>query len=1145
MVTPHDNQVRTLAAASANFGYLIDVEPLLVRYGVGAERHLFDDPNVALFKMRQYLETIAQRVAAEVSLSLPRQADLHQTIQGLQQAGLLTGDAFELAERVRRSGNRAVHRHLDDQREALACLQASFQIGLWFHQALGLDGAQRPTAFVPPANPQFAEPAELADLRHDLEHLRDELARERFAHEGAASTAAAEAAGRQDAEALVARVRADLEAAFALALESEQELARAQAEHQERLDQLRAERTADSTDARRLVDRAIRASARVRLSESQTRAMIDEQLRAAGWEADSENIRHSRGTRPVAGRNMAIAEWPTASGLADYVLFCGLEAVAAVEAKPLSRDVAGDLEQAKRYCRDFEVAGHVLLGGPWGPYRLPLAFSTNGRAFLRQLRTASGLWFADLRRQSNRARPRRAWPTPEAVVDLLAQNSDRADAAVAGDTGYPPRLRRYQRDALHAIEQEIADGSREMLVAMATGTGKTVTCLGLIERLLRNDRFRRILFLVDRLPLGEQVEEKFKNEIAHGNSTLDQLYEIATLGSGSVEATTRVHIATIQSMVKRILDHNNGNRRLDPDLYDCIIIDECHRGYTLDKELSSVELEFRDESEYQSAYRRALDHFDAVKIGLTATPAAHTTQIFGSPIFTYSYRQAVVDGYLVDHEPPTRIHTEFSTFGIHYDRGTEAQILDLETGQLELHQLEDELNFDVDDFNRRIITPGFNLTACRQLAQQIIPGDSGKTIIFCVNDAHADLVVDSLRTAMAEVWGDIDNDVVLKITSKSDRPGELIRRLRNERTPQIAVTVDLLTTGVDIPHVTSLVFMRRVRSRILFEQMLGRATRLAPEIGKELFHIFDAVGAYEALEPVTAMRPVVKNVDVTTVQLTAELSTTETPEQAQEVSEQLAARLQRRLPSLTDPAHEAFIAIVGMSAADFIDQVLRQRDWRRLAEVFRVNPELADLVDEGFVLSPRQAIVHDRDDTFVGSTLSFGAATTPAEYLARFQAHVKSSDDDTATGIARRMPWNLTYSDIHQLAKDLGALGFTETALRAAVRETSGRDFSARLIGYIRHFADAAPLLPFDQRVDSAVAALISGPEFEWTPIRRSVLLRISTSMKAHGHVDHDLLNDGQFRQELGGYARLNVLFGGQLARLLARLAELIWTDQQ
>ena len=140
------------------------------------------------------------------------------------------------------------------------------------------------------------------------------------------------------------------------------------------------------------------------------------------------------------------------------------------------------------------------------------------------------------------------------------------------------------------------------------------------------------------------------------------------------------------------------------------------------------------------------------------------------------------------------------------------------------------------------------------------PEGDGKTLIFAVNDSHADMIVNILKEIYHR-YG-LDNDTVLKITGKSGdkkRVSEAIRRFKNEEFPKIVVTVDLLTTGIDVPKIVNLVFMRRMKSRILFEQMLGRATRLCPEINKTHFEIYDPVGVYETLEPVSNMKPVVTN----------------------------------------------------------------------------------------------------------------------------------------------------------------------------------------------------------------------------------------------------------------------------------------------
>jgi type I restriction enzyme R subunit len=329
----------------------------------------------------------------------------------------------------------------------------------------------------------------------------------------------------------------------------------------------------------------------------------------------------------------------------------------------------------------------------------------------------------------------------------------------------------------------------------------------------------------------------------------------------------------VQSLLKRTLMSSDEGPAVDQ--YDLIVVDECHRGYNLDREMSDAELTFRDEMEYISKYRRVLEYFDAVKVGLTATPALHTSEIFGDPIDTYSYRDAVVDGYLIDHEPPYRVVTHLAKHGIRFEAG-EAEVYQPETAQLDLIHLEDEVRIEVEGFNRQVITEKFNEAACEYLAQQIDPTLDGKTLIFCVNRAHADIVVDQLKLAFEAMYGAISDDSVVRITGDIDRPNQMIRRFKNEAEPKVAITVDLLTTGIDVPTICNLVFLRRVRSRILYEQMLGRATRLCTDINKEYFRVFDCVDLYKALEKVSSMKPVVQNPRTTFVQLVEELHTVQT-----------------------------------------------------------------------------------------------------------------------------------------------------------------------------------------------------------------------------------------------------------------------------
>ena len=216
-----------------------------------------------------------------------------------------------------------------------------------------------------------------------------------------------------------------------------------------------------------------------------------------------------------------------------------------------------------------------------------------------------------------------------------------------------------------------------------------------------------------------------------------------------------------------------------------MLIDECHRGYTLDRKMSDAELGFRSEADYVSKYRRVIEHFDAVRIGLTATPALHTTEIFGRPLFTYGLREAVIDGWLVDQEPPIRIETELSRDGIHFQAGEELPLLDPLTGTLDLTTAPDDLGFEVESFNRRVVTQAFTRVVCEQLALHIDPGDPGKTLVFAASDAHADMIVTELGDAMAARHGPQDNAAIRKITGSVDRPGAMIRHFRNDEMPKV------------------------------------------------------------------------------------------------------------------------------------------------------------------------------------------------------------------------------------------------------------------------------------------------------------------------------------------------------------------------
>lgn len=493
---------------SPNFAFLAAHDSHLVRFAAQAERYFGEDPAIALIKLRLFAESLAQHAAAYSNVVVGERDGFIDVLNMLWDRGVLTPETSQLFHGIRKAGNRAVHEDVGTQREALYQLKMARRLAVWFHKSFKHRNFKA-GPFVPPPDPKAAETV----LLEELETLRAQLANAEADAEEAVLTAEEEARIRTAADARAATAYQEVAAAMALAEETEELLEAERGAFEERLALLRAEvakAPVEQTEA--VVETAREAGTNLDLDEADTRRLIDQQLRDAGWVVDSEVNRYSKGVRPTKGKNMAIAEWPTASGPADYVLFVGLKPVAIVEAKRKAVDVSGRVGQAQRYSRDFELAdGMKSPGGPWGDYKIPFVFATNGRPFLRQMLTRSGIWFRDVRRSVNHSRALEGWRTPEGLEKLLRQDVDAANEKLTKEPNDYLPLRDYQQKAIEAAEKAVADGRQEILIAMATGTGKTRACICLVYRLLKAGRFNRVLFLVDRTFLGNQAHDSFKN----------------------------------------------------------------------------------------------------------------------------------------------------------------------------------------------------------------------------------------------------------------------------------------------------------------------------------------------------------------------------------------------------------------------------------------------------------------------------------------------------------------------------------------------------------------------------------------------------------------------------------------------------------
>lgn len=728
-------------------------------------------------------------------------------------------------------------------------------------------------------------------------------------------------------------------------------------------------------------------------------------------------------------------------------------------------------------------------------------------------------------------------------MEKLGQNTAAANQALAAaDNSFMTdpnglNLRDYQIKAIDKATEAIVDGKRTALLAMATGTGKTRTVLGLIYKMLESKRFRRILFLVDRVSLGEQAMDTFKDVKLKELLTLDKIYEIKAIDDNIINLETKVSISTVQGLLKRTILAEEPD--LMPGAFDLIIVDEAHRGYILDREMTEEEILYDNQDDYMSKYKQVIEYFDAVKVALTATPALHTTEIFGEPVYTYSYREAVIDGWLVDHDPPYLINTDFIENDAQFKKGETLAQYDPNTNELlNGAVLDDEMDFDVSEFNRKIVLPDHTHKVLEEVSTYLNPESGEKTLIFAVNDAHADRIVDTLRE-IYKPYG-ISNDAIMKITGKTAGGNkkkilQVIKQFKNNQYPNIAVTVDLLTTGIDVPAICNLVFMRKINSRILFEQMLGRATRLCPEIGKTHFNIFDAVRVYEDLDDTSNMKSI--SVSKSMAELLEDLFR---PGEAskQPVKDRILARLQRKSNNLTDEQkYDVSERLGGKTIREYVKEL---KSCTEEAFVRRCRE------DKDFLLwfdnlkgKKRGHYYSEKEDTLLETTRGYGDTEKPQDYLDSFVAYVNENKDRIeAIRIACTRPSDMTRAQLRELKLELDKENFTESSLNEAASAVSNERIVADIIAFVRRAVLKTPLVNHDDRVKMAFSKLISAHHFN--KMQLDLLEKIKVYMLHESILNTETFEAPAFKMD-GGFARFNKKFGGQLAEIIREINTYIY----
>lgn len=580
--------------------------------------------------------------------------------------------------------------------------------------------------------------------------------------------------------------------------------------------------------------------------EQKARDNIDSMLKAAGWKIQSrKKIDFS------AGFGIAVTEYQTDVGPADYVLFVDRKPVGLIEAKREEEGARITVHEDQSY--DYASSKLKYLDND------PLPFVYESTGIVTR--------FTDYRDPKPRSRPVFYFHRPETLKEWFTQEKSLRDRLLdlpdLDETG----LRPAQIKAVRNLEKSFKDNRPKSLIQMATGAGKTFCACTSVYRLLKFADAKRILFLVDTKNLGEQAEQEFlKYQPTDDNRKFTELYNVQRLTSSYIASDSQVCISTIQRLysilkgeeLDETAEEENPNEKSwnwkkDPVLveynekkpieqFDFIVIDECHRSiYNL--------------------WKQVLDYYDAFLIGLTATPDKRTFGFFNQNVVSeYTYEESVLDGVNVPYDVFT-IQTEITEKQQVIEAKQIVEYREKLSRKMRWDRLDEDENYQPSDLDKKVVNPSQIrniIRAYREAVPTIFKerfDDNGefevpKTLIFAKTDSHADDIIQIVREEFGE-----SNDFCKKVTYKTDEdPKSVLNRFRNSWNPRITVTVDMIATGTDVKPLEVLIFMRDVKSVNYFEQMKGRGTRTinfddlkrvsrTAKYTKTHFIIVDAVGA--------------------------------------------------------------------------------------------------------------------------------------------------------------------------------------------------------------------------------------------------------------------------------------------------------------
>ncbi len=910
--------------------------------------------------------------------------------------------------------------------------------------------------------------------------------------------------------------------------------------------------------------------------EQIARDNIDRMLVDAGWAVQNKNAINFN-----ASPGIAVREYQTDIGPADYVLFVDHKPVGIIEAKK---------EEEGHHLTTVEdqAGGYAKAKLKWIKDNQPLPFIYESTGVLTR--------FRDERDPKPRSRPVFTFHRPETFHEWLTQQNS-LRTRLLDLPGLPTDgLRECQTRAINNLEASFKGNRPRALVQMATGAGKTFTAITSVYRLLKFAKAKRVLFLVDTKNLGEQAEQEFMAYLPNDdNRKFTELYNVQRLKSSYIPSDCQVYISTIQRLYSILkgepLDESAEvtnpseivqpkaplpvvySETVSPEFFDFIIIDECHRSiYNL--------------------WQQVIDYFDAFLIGLTATPDKRTFGFFNENIVSeYSHEEAVADRVNVGHDVYL-IDTEITQKG---GKIKAKQYIDRRnrlTRQKRWTQLDEDATYSGKELDKDFVNPSQIRNIIRAFHDglpEIFPHrqEVPKTLIFAKTDSHADDIIQIVREEFDE-----GNDFCKKVTYQADDPKSILAQFRNDYYPRIAVTVDMIAVGTDVKPLECLLFMRDVKSRNYFEQMKGRGTRTleyddlkkvtpSTQSAKTHFIIVDAVGVTKSVK--TDSRPLERKPSVPLKDL---LYGVMMGARDEDTVSSLAGRLTRLSGQLNTDEHQQ---IMEKTAGRHLDQIVhdlfdtldpdRQEEQARQqhalppdaepteAQMEQARQELvkqATMVLTGELNTLIENIRRSHEqiiDTVNIDTVNFAGWDQQSKEKAQaavqgFAAFIQANKDEiTALSIFYNQPQkrrDVTYQMIKEVAQKLKQESPELVPLRVWMaydqleqnRRTAPLNELTALVSLIRRVCNIdGQLTPYDQTVHRNFQQWImqhhKGNTPKFNEEQMEWLRMIRDHIAGSFHLEREDLNYEPFDAR-GGLGRMWQLFGDEMDGLIEEINEVL-----